>query len=375
MKRVFLIGAIASLVFAGCSGSGGTKSALPSLPDASSGSAPATVTAPPHYSITDLGANVLPTHLNDGAAVVGNIVKFWGDTAPAAFYWQGGALTKLDPLPGYTSAEANWINNNGEIVGTSHNSTNSEATEFVPGGADVALGIPPGGFYGASEARSVNDSGEAVGTAFHLSGQPPAPYVAVFHGADSAVVISDAPASGGTAYAINDGGEIAGGFCCPYAFPDLNTQAFTYPPNTILTMPSDSGEGATATDVNSFGHVVGYYGGLPASPLSPTCCGFYWHNGTMTELSDPTAPAGQGQLAAYALNDSDWIVGSFGGRNDAANQRAFLYIDKVIDLNTLIPANCGWLLQQATSINKSGQIVGYGKLNGVLHGFLLTPQP
>jgi len=43
------------------------------------------------------------------------------------------------------------------------------------------------------------------------------------------------------------------------------------------------------------------------------------------------------------------------------------------DLNTLIPANSGWVLIAASHINDAGQIVGVGLLNGNLHGFLLTP--
>ena len=46
----------------------------------------------------------------------------------------------------------------------------------------------------------------------------------------------------------------------------------------------------------------------------------------------------------------------------------------MLDLNNLIPANSGWLLQQATAINDQGQIVGYGTLNGQSEAFLLTPQ-
>ncbi len=42
------------------------------------------------------------------------------------------------------------------------------------------------------------------------------------------------------------------------------------------------------------------------------------------------------------------------------------------DLNALIPAT-GWALHNATAINNAGQIVGWGDLNGVSHGFLLTP--
>jgi uncharacterized protein (TIGR03437 family) len=43
------------------------------------------------------------------------------------------------------------------------------------------------------------------------------------------------------------------------------------------------------------------------------------------------------------------------------------------DLNTLIPADTGWILSLASGINDSGQIVGNGAINGVSHAFLLTP--
>ena len=44
------------------------------------------------------------------------------------------------------------------------------------------------------------------------------------------------------------------------------------------------------------------------------------------------------------------------------------------DLNNLIPPNSGWVLVLANSINNSGQITGYGTINGENHAFLLTPQ-
>jgi len=44
------------------------------------------------------------------------------------------------------------------------------------------------------------------------------------------------------------------------------------------------------------------------------------------------------------------------------------------DLNTLIRANSGWVLNTVSDINVWGQIVGEGTLNGRPHGFLLTPR-
>jgi probable HAF family extracellular repeat protein len=43
------------------------------------------------------------------------------------------------------------------------------------------------------------------------------------------------------------------------------------------------------------------------------------------------------------------------------------------DLNSLIPAGSGWVLNDAYGINERGQIVGDGTINGQSLAFLLTP--
>jgi hypothetical protein len=45
----------------------------------------------------------------------------------------------------------------------------------------------------------------------------------------------------------------------------------------------------------------------------------------------------------------------------------------MIDLNTVIPSDAGWTLSDAAAMNDSGQIAGYGRVNGVWRAFLLTP--
>jgi len=53
---------------------------------------------------------------------------------------------------------------------------------------------------------------------------------------------------------------------------------------------------------------------------------------------------------------------------------AFVYSGgKMKDLNTLIPARSGWVLQRATGINDAGLITGWGTFKGKTHSFLLTP--
>lgn len=45
----------------------------------------------------------------------------------------------------------------------------------------------------------------------------------------------------------------------------------------------------------------------------------------------------------------------------------------LVDLNTRISGRSGWLLQEATSINDRGVIVGRGQYHGERAGFLLRP--
>jgi hypothetical protein len=44
------------------------------------------------------------------------------------------------------------------------------------------------------------------------------------------------------------------------------------------------------------------------------------------------------------------------------------------DLNSLLPANSGWQLEAAQAINDSGQIAGYGLINGETHAFLMNTE-
>jgi hypothetical protein len=49
----------------------------------------------------------------------------------------------------------------------------------------------------------------------------------------------------------------------------------------------------------------------------------------------------------------------------------------MIDLNSLLPDNSGWQLEDATAINNNGVIVGDGTYNGQERAFILytTPEP
>jgi probable HAF family extracellular repeat protein len=80
--------------------------------------------------------------------------------------------------------------------------------------------------------------------------------------------------------------------------------------------------------------------------------------------------------AAYGINDAGQVVG--GASTSSGVVRAFLYdrnaTPKMQDLNSLIPPDSGWRLEEAQAINQRGQIVGLGERNGHTRAFLLTPR-
>ena len=79
--------------------------------------------------------------------------------------------------------------------------------------------------------------------------------------------------------------------------------------------------------------------------------------------------------AAYGINRYGHVVG-YQSNNSGAN-RAFRYrpgLDGMIDLNTLLPPNSGWVLTSARAINDGGIVVGAGIYNGRNTPFILYPQ-
>lgn len=83
-------------------------------------------------------------------------------------------------------------------------------------------------------------------------------------------------------------------------------------------------------------------------------------------------------MSICSNNNQSQIVGAVSEIAPARypEQHAILWQSgKVFDLNALIPASSGWVLEEARGINEAGQIVGRGTYHGKEHAFLLTPLP
>jgi probable HAF family extracellular repeat protein len=98
----------------------------------------------------------------------------------------------------------------------------------------------------------------------------------------------------------------------------------------------------------------------------------YTLGGSMTDLGT----LGGDSSHALAVNSAGVIVGDSELVPNDFTHHAFSFVNgAMVDLNSVIPANSGWTLYGANGVNDLGQIVGYGAVNGEIHGFVLTAIP
>ena len=122
-----------------------------------------------------------------------------------------------------------------------------------------------------------------------------------------------------------------------------------------------------ATGINDSGVVTGWGGTTPFSGVSVI---FRW-DGEMHSLG---CPEGTVHCEATAINGRGDIVGQ-ALTEDRKTEVAFFHRDGAFHrLEDLVQGAPGWRLILANSINDAGQIAGTGMLNGVDHGYLLTPR-
>lgn len=134
--------------------------------------------------------------------------------------------------------------------------------------------------------------------------------------------------------------------------------------------------GATFSEaygINSGGTIVGGSGEFASGKGTASAGGvraFIWTAAKgMVGLKTP----GDGDSRASGINNRDQIVGYYDVAPNVSH--ACLWTHGVMaDLNDLITAHSGWILQRAKAINDHGQIAGTGLVNGKKHAFLLTPK-
>jgi uncharacterized membrane protein len=282
------------------------------------------------YTVTLTPCAGRATGLNDHGTVVGTFTYlipnyYKGPSRPFLWTRQTGYTILLDTqqqtgssLPyGPDHRRAHAINNEGQVVGTGQ----LGAFRWTADGVFQSLGAGAS----SSGAEAINSLGQVVGDS---TGRP------VLWDADNRVSFLsldalrdglplDTALSYGGAYALNDAATIVG-------WADVRTSTSDTLLRRLGWLFKDNG----ATPL----------GELPLASSTPV-----------------TEPRG--------INDDEQVVGR-------SNGHAFLWTktEGIRDLNSLLDTSgIGWTLVDATSINATGQIVGYGQHNGEDRAFLLTP--
>lgn len=316
-----------------------------------------------------VGSNTGPVLDNIGAYPFVDHAFLW---TPAIPNGTSGSLQDLGTLSHRASSAAYGINDAGQVVGSSwtyevtisrtgkvtYKTVSPHAFLWQNGGI-TDLGTLGGSF---SEAYAINNMSQIIGRA--ATNTIGGGGLEVFHAfLWQKGVMADIGAFSGNnsswAYAINEAGQLAGG-------AGNNQQSIpSRAGRWQIGAWTDVSEGA-AYAVNGLRQVVGY--GYFPSDWSYRHA-FLWQNGTLLDLGTYGR-----QSRARGINGSGQVVGdsdSFFQANYGSGG-AFLWdsVHGMRDLNTLIPANSGWVLFSANAINDKGQIVGEGNKGA----FLLTPQ-
>ena len=308
------------------------------------------------YTVTDLGQG--SGHgINDLGQVVGasSECSSFGTVITFATLWSGGTCNILGSAAASSAASA--INNAGLAVG------------YATGGyADwLALDIDESGaMVGASFFRAETGVGR-IGIATMW----PAGCVRT-DCATLLVGLGQSSQPSGTAYAINNAGQVVG---CSTLSNDSGPE-FELPTWWNGSTPTALGTvrgyvNGCALSINSSRVIVGY-SRTPSStgPGSTGQVSFVATRWTGLNATALPLPPGATYSVAQAINEQGLIVGF------SSNGATLWDGTTVIDLNAVSMHGPNVTLQDATAINSRGQIVvnGYDSVANSAHVYLLTPK-
>jgi len=308
-------------------------------------------------NLSDLSGSLYPwartslDAINNNGQIVGGSLNSSG--VSRAFVYSNGVLSDLGDVPGADSGySATAISNNGLIVGSYNN-----GVFIYSNGAMNRLNIASGDI---ATAAGINASGQVVGTSSSYIGNGQFQNSAFLY--ENGVTNNLGALGAYSASGINNNGQITG-----QAVGAAGAEAYLYSNGLLNTLGTLGGTYSNGYAINATGQVVG----ISALPGDSNARAFLYSNGAMIDLGSILGGASNAQ----AINDSGDVVGqSFSA--SAESSHAFLYSNgAMFDLNSLISPNSGWLLTSATGINDLGQIIGVGKYNGKDGAFLILPTP
>ncbi len=351
-----------------------------------------------NYQIVDLGTlggtQSFALDVNNIRQVTGNslVASDPGSTGSLlrAYLWTSGSMTNLGPLPNAGTnrfARGYAVNDSGTVVGEFNNDV---SRAFVYSGGTMTGLTRLAGDNDNGVAHDINNNNVVVGISSNGTASRPTQWT--FNGkayvSTDLGTIAGTVTSTGRGWAINDSGTVVG--------VSQNAAATSQPTRWIggvATNLGSLGDGTRfgqAYGVNNIGLIVGAtqtgqtVGILTGtSSTTPITRAFRWQDEAMTELPPfnlyvspgNTGPDTNYHSEAKDVNDAGLVVGN-SQRIASSPAVATIWLNGVpIDLNTLIPADSGWILRSAEGVNDQGDIVGFGTFNGTTRAFMLTAEP
>jgi probable HAF family extracellular repeat protein len=311
------------------------------------------------YSVINLGGS-LPSHsyansISDNGIVAGRFISTTTGSPYRAFSSADGNTTAIGTLPGKNYSEANGVNSEGVLVGSSYNSNSDSVGFMYQNGQMTSLGTLGGS---TSAAYAVNNMGTIVGEA-RVSFQNTLHPFMYRNG-----VMTDLGGTGGRAFDVNNLNLAVG-----ESYFDGKMHSFLYD-GSLHDLGTLGGGTSKASAINDFGIVVG-----ESKTSSNQTHAFIYSDGVMIDL---LGDKGGIFSAAYDINDSGQILGEYSS-NTFSQTHSFLYdleADTFTDLKFLPEViNAGFNYFVASAINDLGQIIGYGanKNTGIQQALLLNP--
>ncbi len=264
-------------------------------------------------------------------------------------------IKDLGTLPGTNQSFATGINDLGQVVGYSNNTSDGRTGNprpFVYSNGQITSVSPIGGGI----PNGINDSGQVVGgpnTSINNSGQ----YVAVNPGHDGGFLVDGGITTSldnFTPVAINDSGVIAGQVRTQSGGMDPAIYKNGQVTDLVKTLGLNTLSGESVA-INKSGDVYFYYLDLKHGDQP-----YY----SILKADGQLIPA----FYAAAMNKSNILVGDYYYENGKTMTQLG---------GLLVPSSQSlWQGFRATAINDSGQIVGMGvRSDGETHAFLMTPVP
>ncbi len=307
------------------------------------------------YSIQDLGNLGGATSHAFGLNALGEVaaISDQADAAIRAYFWNGAA-TPIAPAAGDLHTQGFAINDAGQVAVSSFTLGSIVSHGLLwQNGSSISLGdfAPHGLNAGGTVVGHVTTYDSAAGWF-----DRPARW--------QAGALTTLPTLGGEygyAAAVNEAGHIVG---WTYTHGNASVRATLWQNSAAVDLGTLGGTGSMAYDISETGFAAGVADTVAGEPHA---CRFTIDAAGNVLARTDLGVLGGGASYGYSANNAGDVVGSSHGH-------AFLWTSGAIaDLNDLLPANSGWVLENAWAINDSGQIVGSGVHDGQVRAFLLSP--